>query len=118
MLAAVLPLVHNHVAVHDVLEPGRGGDYSVLDRVLQLDPEPGDLRVLQSRVPRGVQEHAGVRVLQLLPAQAVGPGRPGRAESVAAVRRPHQERLLGDVPQVRGQAEEFGVRVESLSERA
>lgn len=94
MLAAVLFVVHHNVAVHDVFEPGCGSDYSVLDRVLQLNLEPGDLRVFQPRVPRGVQEHAGVRVLQLLSAQAVGLGRSGRPESVSEVRRSYPERLL------------------------
>jgi len=78
---------------------GGGGGAAVLGGLHQFDAEPADLRVLQPRLPGSVQEHAAVGVLQSVPAAAVRPRLAGRATRVAALRRPHAQRLLRDVPQ-------------------
>lgn len=70
------------------------GGCAVLDRLLQLDAESADLRVLQPGLPGGIQEHAAVRVLQPVPESAVRPGGAGRPAAVPSVRRPHPQRLL------------------------
>lgn len=94
----------SQVRDHDAVRRGvqhiavRGGRV-LLDRLLQLDAQPADLRVLQPGLPGGVQEHAAVRVLQPVPEPAVRPGLAGHAAAVAPVRRPHAQRLLGDVPE-------------------
>lgn len=46
-------------------------DDSLLDRLLQLDAEPTHLRLLQPRLPGGLQEHAAVRVPLLGQAQSL-----------------------------------------------
>lgn len=84
--------VRDHDAVRRKVQGLRiaiGGGRAVLDRLLQLDAEPADLRVLQPGLPGGVQEHVAVRVLQPVPESAVRPGGAGRPATVAPVRRPH-----------------------------
>lgn len=83
---------------------GRSGGAAILGRLHQLDAESADLRLLQPRLPGGVQEHSAVGVLQPVPATAVRPGRAGRAPRLAALRRAHAQRLLRDVPQQDGGA--------------
>lgn len=74
------------------------GGRPVLDRLLQLDAEPADIRLLQPGFQGGVQEHVALYVLQPLPESSVRPGSAGRSATVAAVRRPHPERVLRDIP--------------------
>lgn len=73
--------------------------HGLLDRLLQLHPEPAHLRLLQPGLQRGLQEHSAVRVLQPLQAAAVRPGRPGPAPAQPPVRPQHQVHLLGDLPE-------------------
>lgn len=42
--------------------PGRVGDRVVLDRLFQFVAEPADIRLLQPRLQRSVQEYTAVRV--------------------------------------------------------
>jgi len=98
LLAALLLVVRDEHSVRSGV-PGRGDDTGVLGGILQLDPQPAHLRLLQPRVPRGVPEHAAVRVLQPLSATSLRPGRPGHAAAQSTVRRPHSKRLLRDLPQ-------------------
>ena len=94
----------NAVVRGGVSVSGRGGGAAVLGGLHQLDAEPADLRVLQPRLPGGVQEHAAVGLLQPVPAAAVRPGRTGRPPRLPPLRRAHAQRLLRDVPQQDGGA--------------
>lgn len=67
--------VSNNVPVRRGLLLSRhGGVRPLLDRLLQQRPEPPYLRVLQPRLPRGLQGHADERapVLRELLENAVG----------------------------------------------
>jgi len=89
-------------ALHDLRGvPGAGHRRvdPVLDRVLQLDAEPADLRVLQPGLPGGVPQHAALPVLQLVegPPPAAGHRHPALQP---ALRPAGEERLLGELPQL------------------
>lgn len=79
-------------AGHSRLDP-------LLDRVLQLNAKPADLRVLQPRLPGGVPQHAALSVLQLVEGSPPASGH--RHPALQPTLRPAgEERLLGELPQL------------------
>ncbi|XP_076644744.1 octopamine receptor beta-2R isoform X2 [Halictus rubicundus] len=62
---------------------------SLLDRIHEFGAEPADLRVLQPRLPRSLQEHAAVCFLLALQTRAVRPRGARFPSAVPKVRRPH-----------------------------
>lgn len=72
------------------------GRAPLLDRLLQFDAEPPDLRVLQPGLPRGVQEDARMYVLHVVAGRVVTAG-PERAADESQVWHTSEECLLGEL---------------------
>lgn len=54
----------------------RGDSPVVLDRIHEFGAEPTDLRVLQPRLPGGLQKHVAVRFLLAVQTRTIGPRGP------------------------------------------
>lgn len=63
LLAAIFPLVCQPRVLHHMRMSAPRRRRALLDRLLQLDPEPVDLRLFQQGFQRSIQEHATVRLL-------------------------------------------------------
>ena len=69
---SVCSQVRHHDTVRRILPvSGHRDRVTLLDRVHELGAEPADLRVLQPRLSRSLQEYAAVRVLLALQTRAV-----------------------------------------------
>jgi len=81
-----LPQVREHSAVWHLPVPGHRDRDPLLDRLHELGAEPADLRVLQPRFPRSVQEHPAVRLLLALQTGAVRSRGAGLPPAIPQVR--------------------------------
>jgi len=81
-----LPQVREHGAVRHLPVPGHRDRDPLLDRLHELGAEPADLRVLQPRLPRSVQEHPTVRFLLALQTGAVRSRGAGLPPAIPQVR--------------------------------
>lgn len=99
---SLIKTLFNQVRYHNALRgrslslSRRGCRAALLDRLLQLHAESADLRLLQSGLPGGVQEHARVHVLHVVEGRTFA-ARPGQETHQSAVRPASEECLFGEL---------------------
>lgn len=92
-------MVHHYVALRRVSQSGHRGGPSLLDRLLQLDVEPADLRLLQPGLSGSIPKYTGLHVLRVVAPGDIPAGHQ-RAEGQPKVRLPSKKRLLGKLSAV------------------